>query len=403
MAQWGAYGYALHGWSYERILDHYYPGTTLGISPSPTVRVLLADGKRRVELGSAASWRVVDAERRRIELPPGRLVVPASLEIDGRALSAPLTFVPGTAPLELGGAAYRGKLLVFSNGERLQVVNAVGMESYVRGVVGGEMPPTWPQAALEAQAVAARSFALSRLSTVVTASTFDVYDDTRSQVYGGIGAETPSTDEAVAATARHVVLFDGKVALTVFSSSSGGTTVSAAEGFGFSEPYLVSVPDPYDTLSPNHDWGPVLISADAAGRALGLGGPISDLATTADASGHIAAVTATGPGGERTLTGTQVEADLGLRSTWFSFAWLTLIPPPDPIPAGSWAVLTGSVRGLAGVTLEAKPAGGIWQPVGRVSPDAEGAFAIRVTPNRATEYRLAVGSIRGALVKLAVS
>jgi hypothetical protein len=66
-------------------------------------------------------------------------------------------------------------------------------------------------------------------------------------------------------------------------------------------------------------------------------------------------------------------------------------------------VLTGSVRGLAGVTLEAKPDGGIWQPVGRVSPDAEGAFAIRVTPSRATEYRLAVGSIRGALVKLAVS
>ena len=85
-----------------------------------------------------------------------------------------------------------------SDGTRLQVVNAVGLESYVEGVVGEEMPNYWPQAALEAQAVAARTYALAQLSSVVTASPFDLYDDTRSQVYGGIAAETPSTEQAVA-------------------------------------------------------------------------------------------------------------------------------------------------------------------------------------------------------------
>ena len=402
MGQWGAYGYALHGWSYTQILRHYYRGTTIATGPSPTVRILLLDKARTVTLDSASPWSVVDGHLAKVELPAGRLVVPASLELNGHALMTPLTFEPGAAPLEVGKSAYRGGLIVSSDGTRLQVVNAVGLESYVAGVVGGEMPNNWPQAALEAQAVAARSYALAQLSSVVTASSFDLYDDTRSQVYGGISAETPSTEQAVTSTAHRVVFYRGTVATTYFSSSSGGETVSAAEALGTPIPYLVSVSDPYDTLSPNHDWGPVLVSARAAGKALGLDGAVVGLGMTPAPSGRVAEVVASGPDTERTLTGTQVEGDLGLRSNWFEFAWLTLAPPPGPVAAGTAVSLQGTVRDLAGVSLEAKTKGGVWQPAGVVTPGAGGAFTVRVAPTETTLYRLAAGTVRGALIKVTV-
>jgi stage II sporulation protein D len=402
MGQWGAYGYALHGWSYTQILRHYYRGTTIATGPSPTVRILLLDQTRGVTLDSASPWRVVDGSHVTVELPAGKLVVPASLELDGHTLTTPLTFVPGAAPLEVGKSAYRGRLIVSSDGTRLQVVNSVGLESYVAGVVGGEMPNYWPQAALEAQAVAARSYALAQLSSVVTASPFDLYDDTRSQVYGGISAETPSTVQAVTATAHRVVFYHGTVATTYFSSSSGGETVSAAEALGTPIPYLVSVSDPYDTLSPNHDWGPVLVSARAAGKALGLDGPVVGLGMTPAPSGRVAELAARGPDTTRTLTGAQVEGDLGLRSDWFEFAWLTLTPPPGPVASGSAVSLQGTVQGLADVSLEARTKGGVWQPAGPVTPDSAGAFTARVTPTETTLYRLATGTIRGALIKVTV-
>ena len=183
MGQWGAYGYALHGWSYERILAHYYSGTTIGTAPTQIVRVLLADGKRKVTLGSAAPWTLVDGVGQELSLPAGPLVVTTSLKLQGKTLVSPLLLTPGRSPVELGSAPYHGGLLVVLDGKRLQVVNVVDLESYLDGVVGAEVPSTWPHAALEAQAVAARSYALAKLQTVVTASPFSLYADDRSQVY----------------------------------------------------------------------------------------------------------------------------------------------------------------------------------------------------------------------------
>ncbi|HLK44988.1 MAG TPA: SpoIID/LytB domain-containing protein, partial [Acidimicrobiales bacterium] len=158
MGQWGAYGYALHGWSYAQILAHYYPGTTIGLDPPVTVRVLLAAGTSSLALASASPWRLVDGAGQTLALPPGRLVVPASLKLAGRTFTAPLTFQPGSTPLQVGGSAYGGTIVVISDGKRLQVVNHVGLEPYLDGVVGCEMPGSWPSAALEAQAIAARSY-----------------------------------------------------------------------------------------------------------------------------------------------------------------------------------------------------------------------------------------------------
>ena len=129
------------------------------------------------------------------------------------ATGAPNVFVKGKG-------TYHGSLEVRTSSNGLDAINVVELEDYVRGVVAKESPASWPIEALKAQAVAARSYAISTAAH----GTFDVFDDTRSQAYGGVGAETAKTDQAVAATHLQVVLYRGKVAQTFFFSTSGGHT-----------------------------------------------------------------------------------------------------------------------------------------------------------------------------------
>src|SRR5689334_9537759 len=139
-------------------------------------------------------------------------------------------------------AGMRVKVLVGSKVRRLP------LETYVRGVVAAEMPASWPAAALEAQAVASRTYALAAHAG---GSRFDVYSDTRSQVFRGAAAETPATNAAVAATAGQVVLYAGKPAITYFFASSGGMTESVQNGFPgtAAAPWLVGVTDAYEGSS----------------------------------------------------------------------------------------------------------------------------------------------------------
>jgi stage II sporulation protein D len=403
MAQWGANGYARHGSDYRSILAHYYQGTTVATHSAPAVRVLLAEGRTRVTLTSDSPWKVADAQGATVALPPGTLPVAADLVVSDRTLTSPLTFSPGATPLRVGKAAYRGKLLLVSNGKRLQLVNVLPLESYVLGVVGREMPSNWPAAALETQAVAARSYALAELENVVTARAYDLYSDTRSQVYGGIAAESAAVTAAVRATARQVVLYGGRVATTYFSSSSGGRTVSAAEAWGRPIPYLVSVDDPYDTLSPYHDWGPVLVDARKAGRALKVPGQLLALNVTPGPSGHAAQVDAVASNGDVKLTGSAVRSALELRSSWFTVGWLALAAPAEAVAYGGSATLTGIARGVAPVTLEQRTATGAWQTLATVSPRTDGSFAVSVQPSATTQYRLAAGTVRAAVVQVPVA
>ena len=163
------------------------------------------------------------------------------------------------------------------------------------------------------------------------------------------------------------------------------------------------MPDPYDALSPYHDWGPVAIDAAAAAKALHLAGPLIDLTPTPGPSGHNATVTAVGPTTRTTLTGTDVRLALGLRSTWFQVGWLTLVPPPSPVVYGRQGTLDGIARGLAGVTLQAKTPVGAWHRVAAVAPDPSGVFSVIVSPREPTSYRLAAGTSRASPVQVAVA
>lgn len=193
MSQYGAMGQAKEGRTYREILGHYYTGTQLGrLDANPTVRILLQSrstvaftgavqaGERRLTPGT--SYRATSTVS-------GRVVLRTSSGRKLRTMDAPLRVVgPGGQPVRLVGGqnsgVYRGVLELQPRAVGgLQVVNALGLEDYVRGVVAGESPSSWPAEALKAQAVAARTYAIT---TNKPGDGFDHYADTRSQVYGGV-------------------------------------------------------------------------------------------------------------------------------------------------------------------------------------------------------------------------
>ena len=147
-------------------------------------------------------------------------------------------YYTGTA---IGRAPAKWKVRVLIDGR----VRRIPLEAYVRGVVGAEMSPSWPVAALEAQAVASRTYALTAHAG---AGRFDVYADTRSQVYRGRAAETPASNLAVQETAGQIVTFAGRPAITYFFASSGGMTESVQNAFpgAAPQPWLQGVPDPFE-------------------------------------------------------------------------------------------------------------------------------------------------------------
>jgi stage II sporulation protein D len=392
MSQWGAYGFASRGWTYDRILAHYYRGTTMGAAPVSRVRVLLGEGRASVRISSTVPFTVRGAGGTPTQLEPKAYAFGPGLRVRaGEApLTGPLLFAPGSEPLLLDGRPYRGQLEVAVVAGKLRIVNVVGLEAYLAGVVPDEVPSAWPAEALKAQAVVARSYALASRRT----GPFDLYADVRSQVYGGVRAEEPATTTAVGETSGQVLLYEGKVAQTFSFSTSGGRTASAADTWsGEPVPYLVSVADPYDGASPYHAWGPVAFTAPALAKKLGVKGAILDVQTTVNASQRVDLVTVVTQTGETEVRGGDVRTKLGLRSTWFRVGALSLQKPVRPIEAGGAVTLAGLARGLT-ATLEAKPYGGQWAVVGAVKPGAGGAVATRVKPTISTEYRLASGTVR---------
>jgi stage II sporulation protein D len=198
-------------------------------------------------------------------------------------------------------------------------VRKLPLERYVRGVVAAEMPSGWPLAALEAQAVASRTYALT---SHAGGSRFDVYSDTRSQVYLGVAAETASTNAAVAATAGQIVLYAGRPATTYFFASSGGMTESIQNAFLGSqpEPWLRGVADPYNK-GPSFNWKITMSFTVAAARLAGLvKGSFRGIAVlTRGVSPRIVSAETLGSRGVTPLSGPELAARLGLGSTWAYF------------------------------------------------------------------------------------
>ncbi len=282
MSQWGAYGYARHGWKYRRILSHYYPGTTMGHVGELRVRVLLAQAASSVTVGCATNMTVTDGKRLTRTLKAGtygvgpRLVLPVKRKGQGLSFGHLAVFSCARAPLTYDGREYHGTLALRSQSGRVAVVNGLSLDTYLRGVVPSESPARWPIAALEAQAVAARSYAVFQLKP---SSWYDLVPTTADQVYGGVAAERPRSDHAVYATLGQVLNYGGAIARTYYSASSGGRTEAVQDAWPGTAPipYLRSVPDPYDSYSPHHDWGPFDHTPSRLAAQLGLGSAVESV------------------------------------------------------------------------------------------------------------------------------
>jgi stage II sporulation protein D len=406
MAQYGAYGYALHGWAYDKIVDHYYPGTTLGQANLHKVKVLLAASSRRVVISSRSPFAVRDGAGKKHKLPAGTQALGPGLKLRLgvskrlKALPGPLLFAPGAQPLTLGTRGYRGALRVKKVRGGLQVVDVVGIEPYLWGVVPSEMPDRWPAEALAAQAVVARTYALAH----VRKGDFDLYADTRDQVYGGIAAESPTATDAVNETTGDIVLYDGEPAQTYFFSSSGGRTANVQDVWPGAKPlpYLVSVADPYDSLSPYHDWGPIRFKATVLAKRLRVPGRVADFRANVSRSGRVRTVTFVGTRGERTVTGGAMRTALGLRSTWFRLGLLNLTNPVGTVVYGGSATLSGVARGAPKVSLESRAYGATWRPAGRLTV-RNGAVNPVVRPRITTDYRLQSGGFRSGALRVPVA
>ena len=231
------------------------------------------------------------------------------------------------ADFQLQQRGYRGRLQVLVGSSSLQAVNHLPLEAYLPSVVASEMPASWPQAALRAQAVAARTYALRQRKP---AAAFDVSATVSSQVYKGVEAETPSTRQAVVSTRGQVLMFGPSLANAVFHSSAGGSTENSGDLWSQQLPYLVSVPD-FDQHSPVHAWQ-LRLEPEQLQKAFGeIGGAqrIDVLATTG--SGRVRQARVTGPAGTLVLTGAQLRSRLGLKSTMVRFE--VLAPQLAALPA----------------------------------------------------------------------
>jgi stage II sporulation protein D len=332
LSQYGAYGFAAReGRDHAFILGHYYTGSQLGTAPATRMRVRLKrarapkisgatraiSGGRRVRLNDERAYRFQ-------ALGADRVTVIDSTTGRRRArLRAPVTVTGGSSTVLHGRAenflsngVYRGRMVLNREGGSVLAVNHVSLEHYLYGVVPAEMPAGWPTEALRAQAVVARSYALTSRRA---GGTWDVYADVRSQVYRGVLSEIDASTAAVRDTRARVVTVGGQVAQTFFFSTSGGRTASNEEGFGGAPlAYLRSVEDPHDDLSPVHTWT-ARFSRREAQRKLGslVSGRLRGLEVASRTpSGRAATVLVRGSRGDQTVSAASVRTALGLRSTW---------------------------------------------------------------------------------------
>jgi len=220
------------------------------------------------------------------------------------------------------GRRYRGVIRVSDAGGGLQLVNQINVEQYLRGM-GEVREPGWPAAALQTQAIAARTYALRSAGGVLCSTD-------QCQVYLGETAEYGAMDAAVAATSGQVVRYRGGLADTVYSANGGGFTATPEEGFGGGQsdtPYLQAVPYPSGDPEP---WTMRSTLAEMAGH-LGYGGTATGARVSKTGpSGRALEVTFDGSSGPLAVDGQKFESVLKLRSTLFT---LRIEQPPPPADA----------------------------------------------------------------------
>ncbi|NLV80205.1 MAG: SpoIID/LytB domain-containing protein [Rhodococcus sp.] len=402
MGQWGAYGYAQQGWTAERIVAHYYGGTTLGTVDNSMIAVRLTDhddegldvysetglvvAGRRTEPGQAAHLTPV---------PGGGANVVVTAGCSGDVVWQGATDLPWVDPVDLGedrpaeehlrmcagDTPYRGALGVVLDGDAARTVNRLPVEDYLRSVVPAESLPGWADSggaeALRAQAIAARSYALAEKRSEL----WQTCDTVSCQVYGGSSVEDPRTDDAVRTTRGVVLMKDGQIIRSEFSASTGGYSAGGT---------FPAVEDLGDAAAPNQQWAKT-ITAGEIGSAFGVGELQSfDVLARNNLGADGGRVTQVRVvGSDRTIetTGAEARAKLGLRSDWFTVqeGMGSDVPPITPAPEVGPEVTTdplGTTDGGSAIEAKYFELGGVESTLGPAVgpeltlPDETGKFRI---------------------------
>jgi len=343
LSQYGAEGAARQGRTAQQIVDFYYPGTRRGqAGGSLKVKITADDDDNTIvmarsglvarDYGAGTSWTLptsLGASRWRFSVAAGNVTTLGYLASGAwhswKKLQGDGAFGAGGQPVTLvtpdAQVAYRGSLQSrrpSSSSTGRITVNVVSLEAYLRGVVPREIPASWSAAAVQAQSIAARTYAAYERAHPAS-SIYQLCDTASCQVYGGYSSEHPDSDAAIKATAGKVQTYDGAPAFTQFSASDGGW--NSAGGM----PYLVAQQDPYDGWSgnPYRSWT-VRIDAAKIEQAWPALGDLEGLTVTSrdgngEWGGRIRSMVLYGRDHDVTVSGDTFRSVFGLRSTWLHF------------------------------------------------------------------------------------
>lgn len=280
-------------------------------SRSQQIRVVLDDGADQARIKGDLQWSTASEELAH-SASPGEVSVAAGrlkLVLDGKSYtSARFIAHPESGYIQYSGRGFRGhiELFVGQNGN-VVVLNVLPLEEYLYGVVPAEMSPSWPFEALKCQAVAARTYALSRILANME-RTYDVYGNVSDQAYRGVSGEHETSTRAVDDTAGMVVDYHGEVITAFYSACAGGMTKQG------SAPYLRSVATDHPD-SPHHGWEVSLSLEELSSIVRSTGadiGPIKDITVEYDASsGHLLSMIVHGANDSKQLLGTTLRKLVG--------------------------------------------------------------------------------------------
>lgn len=286
------------------------------------LRVAIEEGTSQVAVGSSTKALIKDGAGRTLgELAPGQALNAAlgtsGVSLQGQWQAGQIWVEPtGGGYVWIGDRWYRGRAFLVPTAKGLTAVNYVDLEQYLYSVVASEMVPSWPQEALKAQAIAARSYALYQRQSSAN-SVYDVGDTQAWQVYEGVAKETSTTQAAVNATAGQVLTHGGRIIEAVFHSSSGGHTENVEDVWKQPLPYLRGVQD-YDQGAPVYQWTKTFSNAELSGRISGVGNILSMQPARTTPQGRIVTMKVVGDAGTRTISGDALRNAVGLRSTLFT-------------------------------------------------------------------------------------
>jgi len=219
----------------------------------PEIRVAILAGKKSILIDGNILMLKADGEE--IDNAAGSLLIewlPGGYRVGDETYYSDLLSVEGRH-LRVEGRAFRGSLSIVRENKSLTVINMLGMESYLFGLINHEISSAWPMEAVKSQAVSARSYAYNKIR-LNNNNQYHLQSSVLDQVYGGRGSEDERAREAVNRTKGEILFYDAEPANTLYHSSCGGHTESAVNLWGMDYPYLRGVKDEYCTNAPNYFW-----------------------------------------------------------------------------------------------------------------------------------------------------